>query len=193
MLKFHDSPINRLIVFRLLSSSIEASASSNILVFLLSFFFCLVFISNFLSLSFFLVLFNVLIILFYHQYHSLPCPTSPCHALPYPTSPHMTLLYITLPYHTLPYPALSYLTPPCLASPSSPLHYHTLFCLVLPLQDYEAASQMYKLAKEDFKSDKSTTHLAHATLMAAICHLITGMYTFITTTYIQLFFGGKGE
>lgn len=108
---------------------------------------------------------------------ALPCLTSPCHALPCPTSSHITLPYITLPYHTLPYPA----------SPSSPLHYHTLSSLVLPLQDYEAASQMYKLAKEDFKSDKSTTHLAHATLMAAICHLITGMCPLITTTLIQLF------
>ena len=54
---------------------------------------------------------------------------------------------------------------------------HSLIVFILPLlsQDYEAASQMYKLAKEDFKSDKSTTHLTHATLMGAICHLITGM------------------
>jgi ER-Golgi trafficking TRAPP I complex 85 kDa subunit len=86
---------------------------------------------------------------------------------------------------------------PLAAPPCHALHYLSLFyppCLVLPLQDYEAASQMYKLAKEDFKSDKSTTHLAHATLMAAICHLITGMYTLITTTLTQLFWRkGRGN
>ena len=41
-------------------------------------------------------------------------------------------------------------------------------------QDYECAASMYKLVKDDFKSDKSVLHLAHASLMAAICHTITG-------------------
>ena len=31
---------------------------------------------------------------------------------------------------------------------------------------------MYKLVKDDFKSDKSNLHLAHATIMMALCHMI---------------------
>ena len=31
---------------------------------------------------------------------------------------------------------------------------------------------MYKLVKEDFKADKSTLHLAHATVMIALSHMI---------------------
>ena len=41
------------------------------------------------------------------------------------------------------------------------------------IKDYDTAMAMYKLVKEDFKADKSTLHLAHATLMAALCHMIT--------------------
>jgi len=35
------------------------------------------------------------------------------------------------------------------------------------LKDYETAISMYRLVKEDFKSDKCNMHYAHATLMIA--------------------------
>jgi hypothetical protein len=41
------------------------------------------------------------------------------------------------------------------------------------LKDYETASSMYKLVKDDFKSDKSILHLCHCLLMSAICNMIT--------------------
>jgi hypothetical protein len=40
------------------------------------------------------------------------------------------------------------------------------------IKDYDTAMSMYKLVKEDFKADKSTFHLAHATVMIALCHMI---------------------
>eukprot|EP01041_Mallomonas_annulata_P002922 gene2922-5736_t len=39
------------------------------------------------------------------------------------------------------------------------------------VKDYETAAAMYRLAREDFRSDKSVTHLAHTTVMLAVCQL----------------------
>ena len=41
------------------------------------------------------------------------------------------------------------------------------------IKDYEMASSMYRLVKDDYKSDKSYLHLAHTTLMMAACTMIT--------------------
>ncbi|RYH31676.1 hypothetical protein EON65_02190 [archaeon] len=41
------------------------------------------------------------------------------------------------------------------------------------VRDYETASSMYKLARDDYKSDKSILHLSYTLLMIAICQLIT--------------------
>ena len=41
------------------------------------------------------------------------------------------------------------------------------------VKDYETAHSMYKLVRDDFKSDKSLLHLAHTSLMITICQVIT--------------------
>lgn len=41
------------------------------------------------------------------------------------------------------------------------------------VKDYESAASMYRLVKDDYKSDKSYLHLAHTTLMMAACTMIT--------------------
>lgn len=40
------------------------------------------------------------------------------------------------------------------------------------IKDYETASSWYKLVKDDYKSDKSTLHLAHTQLMIAACTML---------------------
>jgi hypothetical protein len=40
------------------------------------------------------------------------------------------------------------------------------------IKDYETASSWYKLVKDDYKSDKSTLHLAHTQLMMAACTML---------------------
>lgn len=50
------------------------------------------------------------------------------------------------------------------------------------LQDYETAGSMYRLVKEDFKSDKSIPHLAHTSLMLAACHLFGEANTMISVS-----------
>ena len=40
------------------------------------------------------------------------------------------------------------------------------------VKDYENALSMYKLVKDDYSADKSTLHLAHTTLMIAVCTYI---------------------
>ena len=41
------------------------------------------------------------------------------------------------------------------------------------IRDYDSALSLYKLVREDFKADKSNLHLAHVTVMTAMCLLIT--------------------
>ena len=39
------------------------------------------------------------------------------------------------------------------------------------IKDYETAASLYRFVREDFRSDKSLTHLAHTTVMLAVCQL----------------------
>jgi hypothetical protein len=54
------------------------------------------------------------------------------------------------------------------------------------IKDYETASSMYKLVKEDFRSDKSSLHLAHATVMGALCYILDPVKQVYILTYIYI-------
>ena len=40
------------------------------------------------------------------------------------------------------------------------------------IHDYETAGSMYRLVRDDYKSDKSNLHLAHTIIMSAFCYFI---------------------